>query len=115
MRQAEQAFQALAAQPFLQQTQAWFQHHPLSARKAALVAQHPLTLVLPETDGVGRLLRAAPFREVVLHELFVLLQNELPHCHLTVSEATETGVARLLFQSNAPQPKSQPGLLRLEP
>ena len=113
MHQAEQVFQALAAHPFLQQVQAWFQHYPLPTEKAATA--DPLTLVLPETDGVGRLLRAAPFRDVVLHELFVLLQTELPHCHLTLSEQTKTGALRRLFKSNAPRPKSQPGILRLEP
>lgn len=115
MQQAEQVFQRLEARPFLQRIQAWFQRYPLPSTKPATDAQPPLTLILLETDGVGRLLRAAPFREVVLQELFVLLQAELPHCHLMVSEQTETGKLRLLFQSNAPRPKSQPGILRLEP
>ncbi len=117
MHRAAQEFQRLAAQPFLQQCEEWFRHHPLppTGNTDFQPPTHNAPLVFTETEGVGRLLRAAPFRDVVLHELFALLQAELPPCHLTLSEYTEPGALRLLFQSDGPLPPGEACLLRLEP
>lgn len=71
MRQAEREFNALAAQPYLQQIRSWYEQSPLP-RATGKGKKTPATEAVPivsGADGVTRLLRTTPFRDVLLREL----------------------------------------------
>jgi hydrogenase-4 transcriptional activator len=118
VQQAEREFQAVAAQPFLQQIHQWRRQHPLPTcngrRETKQSPEVPLQR-LPETEGVGRLLRAVAFREVLLRELLALVQAELPTSRITLYEHSEVGARRLLLTSEVRSRSETPTIFRLEP
>jgi DNA-binding NtrC family response regulator/tetratricopeptide (TPR) repeat protein len=104
MRQAQQQFQTLAAQPFWHQTKAWLQQHPArqaplaspaATKRAAATKQEAITLSPAQNSDLLRLLEAAHARPVLLRELVTLLQRELPPTEITITELTATGKKRL--------------------
>jgi hydrogenase-4 transcriptional activator len=117
MRQATREFQALKASPLLARCQDWLAQHPLvhSADNTPAPVPDAAWRMVPESEGIGRLLRAVPFREVVVRELRGLLQTELPQSYLTFSEPTENGAWRVLLTSAGRRPQGQASLVQLEP
>ncbi|MBL8207514.1 MAG: sigma 54-interacting transcriptional regulator [Blastocatellia bacterium] len=114
LQEAEADFAAVAAQPCQQQLRMWRQQHAVRVMNAP---RELAPLRLPESEGVGRLLRAVGFREVFLRELLTLLQTELPGHHITLSELSDTEAPHLLLASAAPltEQKKASATFRLEP
>lgn len=119
MKEAQQHFHTLAAQPWLQQIKRWFANHPLPSTATAQAAnsQTEITPLLhTEAEGVSRLLQATISPDVLLRELLTLLQHQLPQTTITFYETSEAGNKQILIEhvaQSASVAKSQ--VFRLEP